>query len=613
MVMRWGYFLILLAGFGPLHANDLSLRGFQVAERAIQTNPTNWRVITAPFAQHPLLPYLQALALQLGWQPFEAQEIDELLRRFPDAPPVEALRQKLLTEMAQRGNWPIFMRYSRPDDRDDLFCHRLTGLFAQNQRSIAFNELAIYYSQGLSLPRPCQPALEEWSKSGALTANLQRERLVALLLAGEERDAQTLARQLPNRDPGQNWLRAWQQDEGAFPADLPRNLALEIGLRRCRSQPRSTLQNLPSLPASERFAIQRRCIVRLAQTRQADLALRALANLPPAAFDAEVGDLQIRLLLRDRNWAEIVRQAERWQSTLPDWPMGRYWHARALEQQRQPAAARRIYEPLTQKRDYYGFLAAYRTGLPVNIVDRPARPTPQARSRLQALPGFQRLQWLYRLNRESDALAEWRQLQPQLSEAEQIAAAKQFSEWGWHHFAITLAARLGQWDDLAWRFPIAHRETIFREAQRREVDPAWAFAIIRQETAFRSDARSSAGALGLMQLMPATAAQEGRTHNLPSHRAALLNPDQNIALGVAHLRRLQRQYNHPVLASAAYNAGGGRVNQWRRNQLPMDEWIEAIPFAETRGYAKRVFEYTVVYQHLLRRPIAPLATWLEWP
>ena len=191
-----------------------------------------------------------------------------------------------------------------------------------------------------------------------------------------------------------------------------------------------------------------------------------------------------------------------------------------------------------------------------------------------------------------------------------LKAAKLADEWGWHDRAIATLARARYWDDLELRFPLAHQQVVLTQAKRQKVNPAWAFAIIRQESAFTTDARSHAGAMGLMQLMPRTARTVARSMKMqPPRRYDLLKIDTNIRLGVRYLKKVQdRNQGHPVLATAAYNAGQSRVTQWLPEQgsVAADVWIETVPFQETRDYLKRVMTYTVIYEQRLGRDPVPL-------
>jgi len=147
-------------------------------------------------------------------------------------------------------------------------------------------------------------------------------------------------------------------------------------------------------------------------------------------------------------------------------------------------------------------------------------------------------------------------------------------------------------------------------------------AISRQESQFDRFAMSHAGARGLMQLMPATARDTAARAGMSYDLAMLNDPIYNISLGSRYFDRLLRQYNGSyVLAAAAYNAGPGNVNRWirtlgdPRQDTDVLEWIESIPFSETRNYVQRVLENAVVYDLLYPerariRSDAPLSTYL---
>jgi soluble lytic murein transglycosylase len=138
-----------------------------------------------------------------------------------------------------------------------------------------------------------------------------------------------------------------------------------------------------------------------------------------------------------------------------------------------------------------------------------------------------------------------------------------------------------------------------------EVDPALLLAIGRQEILFNPVAISSAGAQGILQIMPATAKTVARKSGLPYSKKRLIqDPDYNVLLAGTHLRGLLKRYDGSyVLSIAAYNAGEGRVSRWIRaygdprwpDVDPID-WIESLPFDETRNYVQRVLENLQVYR-----------------
>jgi soluble lytic murein transglycosylase len=145
----------------------------------------------------------------------------------------------------------------------------------------------------------------------------------------------------------------------------------------------------------------------------------------------------------------------------------------------------------------------------------------------------------------------------------------------------------------------------------KNVDVEWALVhgLIRQESAFDLRARSPVGASGLMQLMPATAAETARKAGIAhQHDWLVSRPEHNVKLGSLYLAQMLRRYDgNYALALAAYNAGPGRVDKWvkqfgdpRKGEIDIIDWVELIPFTETRNYVQRVLESVYVYRLKLR-------------
>jgi len=163
-------------------------------------------------------------------------------------------------------------------------------------------------------------------------------------------------------------------------------------------------------------------------------------------------------------------------------------------------------------------------------------------------------------------------------------------------------------------FPLRYQEFVEKYAQSSFVDPYLIYALIRQESVFNANAKSPAGALGVMQLMPNTAIQQskkigiknvssenrGLVRHLQKDPNVLFDPEFNISLGVHYLRQLLDIYQEPVYVLASYNAGEGRVRKWVKSyaQFDMMTFIERIPFQETRSYVKLVLRNYFYYKRL---------------
>lgn len=158
-------------------------------------------------------------------------------------------------------------------------------------------------------------------------------------------------------------------------------------------------------------------------------------------------------------------------------------------------------------------------------------------------------------------------------------------------------------DTSVWRhaYPLAFWENVLAETSSQDLSPFFVLAVMREESNFHAAADSRAGAKGLMQLMPSTARMVARRNRLPYDEAALTHPEFNITLGTLYLKGVLKRYKwDPVLAAASYNAGPNAVKKWRRKfrGLPVDEFVERIPYDETRRYVKRVMSSYLIYRDL---------------
>jgi soluble lytic murein transglycosylase len=144
------------------------------------------------------------------------------------------------------------------------------------------------------------------------------------------------------------------------------------------------------------------------------------------------------------------------------------------------------------------------------------------------------------------------------------------------------------------RYPLRYSEYVRVHARRHSLDPALLAAVIYQESKFRSGAKSSSGAIGLMQLTPRTARGIAiRTHGSAFHTKDLYNPEINIRYGAWYLDNLFRKYRSERLVLAAYNAGQGNVDRWRARGQP-------IQFSETKAYVERVEDLKGIYRSAWR-------------
>ncbi|MGL5290815.1 MAG: transglycosylase SLT domain-containing protein, partial [Vibrionaceae bacterium] len=322
--------------------------------------------------------------------------------------------------------------------------------------------------------------------------------------------------------------------------------------------------------------------------------------------DEALLERRFRLALTNNDW----QQMQYWFDLLPKEARAqtkwRYWQARMLRQQGKTDKAQQIFQSILGERDFYSAAAATHLRKPIVIPFESAPFTAHSLNSFKS--ALSRITELHAVNQPFDAQKEWRAVLQKASHEQKISLASYASKQGWHEHAVQATISGQLWGLLEQRFPLAHKKEFKQFSQMFNVSITTLLAVSRQESAFNAKARSSAGARGLMQLMPATAKATSKKLGIPLRNLdALHDPKTNIHLGSNYLRSLLDRFEqNRVLAFAAYNAGPRRVNQWLDNSkgnLDVFSFIEGIPFRETRGYVQNILMYEIYYRKLLGMPL----------
>ncbi|MCC6598335.1 MAG: transglycosylase SLT domain-containing protein [Alphaproteobacteria bacterium] len=296
-----------------------------------------------------------------------------------------------------------------------------------------------------------------------------------------------------------------------------------------------------------------------------------------------------------------------------------YWAGRAMEARKNTEAARRWYEEAARYQTvFYGQLAAAELGVDYGLPH--AAPPTLTADDMRVFESEELVQAAYLFSKAGMNTDSVRFIKAFIKKYETPKA---------YRFAVEMVVNMGRISEAVRISKDATNKGLFLTAQSYPVIPErlqgidleWSLvhAIIRQESMFDFEAKSPAGALGLMQLMPATATETAGKMGAPHQTLWLVSrPEHNIALGSRYLSDLLRRYDGSYpLAIAAYNAGPGRVNQWlktfgdpRTGEVDPIDWIEMIPIYETRNYVQRVMEGVYVYRLRLKTiqkpPTAPI-------
>lgn len=318
---------------------------------------------------------------------------------------------------------------------------------------------------------------------------------------------------------------------------------------------------------------------------------------------------KVRAALRADNgrarWQQVVQGINAMGVTEQREPAWVYWKARglmALAADSQDAdslrsLAREQMGSIARQLNFYGALAAEHLGLPVFVPPRPAPLTAAERAAGVLNAGLTRALQLISIGLRSEGVREWNYSLRGMSDRELLAAAQLACDREVWDRCINTSDRTRTEIDMEQRFPTPFRKEVVAQAGEIGLDPAYVYGLIRQESRFIMDARSSAGASGLMQIMPATARWTARKIGLAYTADLVTNRDVNLRLGTAYLKLVLDDFGgSQALAAAAYNAGPGRPRKWRDGPvLETAVWAENIPFTETRDYVKKVLSNATYY------------------
>ncbi len=601
-------------------------QAFRVADAALSRGE---RIAYDHLRGYPLYPYLVYRDLRGRLATLPVREVRAFLAAYPDTPLAARLRGAWLRELAKAQRWSDYLLDHRPSEDVELECGRRRALLETGRREAALEGIETVWMTGRSLPDACNPVFALWRDRGGITRERLWERFELALQAGQSSLAGYLRQQLPSGDRplADRWLAIDEDprrvlDDPPLPAAsrlTPKILlhGVDRWARRDSVEATAALDRLLrryEFPPEQLGPVQRRLALYLAARRDPQ-ALERLTALPVTMVDDQVREWRVRLHLGGPDWSGVLRWLDGLTAEERGHPRWRYWQARALEATGQRERAAPIYRRLAGERDYHGFLAADRLNLPYAFQDRPLRLTDEeVAAFVQRSAALQRAYELLALDREPEAREEWRLATASFDAAQAKTAAAVADAWRWPSEAVRTITRAGELDALGLRFPRPHAAELEKSAAAAGIDPAWAFAVMRQESLFQADIRSSAAAVGLMQLLPETAARVARRlGSSPPGSAGLTVPSTNIRLGTAYLREVRDDLqDSTLLATAAYNAGPHRVRQWlpTGSSVDADRWAETIPFSETRAYVQRVLEYAIVYARDRKGGHGLLRTWM---
>ena len=572
---------------------------------------------------YPLVAYLDYALAKENLSPLSLDQINAFILKYKDSYLAARLQRQLVHQLAKQKRWKDFIfYYSENMYSKTLKCDNLYARI-QLDMNEGFSKVADLWSVGKSQPKGCDRLFKVWKDNGGLTNEIAWTRFNAAMKKGNTSLARYVKSLLSpeylahaelyekvRRQP--NLIRL---HDLFTPSSKPVRDIISYGIKKyARKDPADALYHWELYEAQQFFDIKvaqdtKHTIVTRLTREGLSAQARALIEQSPSLRKRDVVERLIRNSLKEQNWSDVLYGIKTLPEKLQNHDRWAYWRARAeseLNLENSEESAMETYRKLAKNRSFYGFLASDILESEYSFEHTLTEVAPSVENVIAQKPALVRAKELWLTGYNSEAQAEWRYGTRGMSARELEAAGVLAQKWGWYHKSINAMIAGNHWDHLTIRFPLAYEKEVRKISYEMKMEPTLIFAIARQESAFLESAKSSAGARGLMQVMPATAKETARKSGISHRTEDLYSAEHNINIGSHYLSELLTKFNgNRILAAAAYNAGPHRVTRWMSDidsKVPYDVWIETIPFKETRGYVQNVLSFSVIYSYRLGKP-----------
>jgi len=581
-----------------------------------------WHRIKPKLADYPLFPYLVLKEIRAAPSRHTNHEIAKVVEQI-DIPVPNAFRTWWLNRLIQRHDWKLIVKHFSSDSRATTKCTYARALLNTGQTKKAAKVIRKLWLTPRSQVKQCDPVFEYGLNHNLIDDELIWQRIVLARNSGQQKLIKYLTGLLKSQAI-KKWVarinKAHAHPRDTIRANLSKWSDSEFGIavieycitriaRTDISEAAKIWMNLKksdSESAAKLPQIDRNIARRLAIVKHQD-AYQWLAQLHESQVDLTTLRMQARSALALENWSAVLDTIDSMPQDEASKSRWQFWKAKALRSMGDEAQAEQILSDVASQFNFYGFMASDMLERPYAFESAIDQSTLASTSTdASDFPAVIRIrEWLV-LGRPYSARRELTHLRHIEDDNFWLNAADVFHQWQWHDGAVRAikrtagkgASRL----DIA--FPSPFLAEVLRESIRYEIPEFWIYGIMRQESNFVSDIRSGAGAIGLMQLMPATARHTAKTEGLKKVSTNRLTiPTVNIRLGTAYYSKvLDRMNNNPIYALAAYNAGPRRSKHWQNSSRTSDSaiWIETIPFQETRNYVQNVLVNFIVYEKIHR-------------
>jgi soluble lytic murein transglycosylase len=521
-------------------------------------------------------------------------EVRAFISTYDGSAIADRMRNDWLLVLGKRKDWNEFDReYPKfvLDDDTNVKCYSLQSRLSKNEDPKAIGQEALKI---MIDPRQFGSACQELVPALVQVNGLSTSQARVLGRSAAEMNFETAGRRMGGDDPIGGIVRAARVDPSKTYRDFVQSSS------RYNKEDQAAAWGVIGQFLAKR--LDRNAID--AYRRQQQLGFNQLLS-------AETQEWKVRTALRAHDWSLVRESIESMNPIVrqrdPAWT---YWYGRSLKELGDSEKANTQFQLLEDQFNFYGQLAREELGKPI-VIPPKAKVSNAEIKEMGKRGGFSRAERFYAMNLRFEGNREWNWELRGMSDRQLLAAAEYAKRIHLYDRTVNTADRTKGEHDFGLRYPTPFKEQLSPIAKNIDLNLAWAYGLIRQESRFITNASSSVGASGLMQVMPNTAKYVAKKIGMNSYTNERLKETQtNLTLGSHYLNMVLKDLDDSwVLASAAYNAGPSRPKSWRERLNQSTEgaiFVESIPFNETRTYVKNVLANASYYSLLMDGQTTPM-------
>ena len=576
-------------------------------------NYKKYRIIKNDLKSYPLYANLEYKDLH-NKKNINDEKVIEFIEKYKKSYISEKAYINLIYRLSSKGKFDKLISNYKDIDSTDLQCLFIRAKIKQNFLKDIDKEIIPIWLSAKSQPKSCDYSFRWFYKNKKLTDELVWQRIQMALDANNYYLSRYLVRFLSNKN------KIWANQLLKVHRNPKKNIISKIYIKDNRYRDTILGHGIARI-AKKDYLLAKKYLLKIKSLYEIsdDFYNKKLLEIFIIALQKNqkniFSDKDILLLgykstdftLASANyaiynslWNKLIDSINSLPKSISNSEKWIYWKGKSLYKLEKNKEYKVVLEKLSKNRSYYGFLSSHILEKPLNITDIPYEADKNYLQELSSKFEIKRIYELYMLGKKREARKELQYLFKYSDIKDLNSLNVLFKNWGWSEGAILGYGNTKYFDDVKVRFPVLY-ENYFDKYSDSNIEKSLLLGIARKESIFIQYAKSSAGALGIMQILPRTAYWVLKKAKMKKvSKNYLYNKNMNIFIGSYYFKYLFSKKKSYVESIASYNAGLNIVSKWRKqNNAPEDAWIEFIPYNETRKYVKLVIEYSLVYDSIL--------------